>query len=104
MTQQYCYIHVRGQRPGARIGIAKYLDSGYYPVRGDVADLDKAVGDKNVDAAIDTLNAAMAISREVRDGMEAGSMFGWRCPAAIPALKHFGAPEIDPEEEAKLHA
>jgi hypothetical protein len=43
----------------------------------------------------------------INDGQEyqgTGSMFGWRVPAAIPALKHFGAPEIDPEEEAKLHA
>jgi hypothetical protein len=99
MTQQYCYIHVRGQRPGARIGIAKYLDSGYYPCDKDY-DLPDA---EQVDMHIDALNAVRGISPKVREGMEAGSMFGWRCPAAIPALKHFGAPEIDPQEEAKLH-
>lgn len=98
MTTQYCYIHVRGQKPGARIGMAKYLDSGYYPAHCDVLEHSA----EEVDAHIDEMNAVSGISHEVREGMEAGSMFGWRTPAAIPALKHFGAPEIDPEEEAQL--
>lgn len=103
MTSQYCYIHVRGQRPGQRIGIAKYLDSGYYPCTSDVADVDREFEDADsIEVVIDKLNAARGISFEVREGMEAGSMFGWRVPAAIPALKYFGAPEIDPVEEAKL--
>jgi len=52
-----------------------------------------------IETAINALNREMGISPEVREGMEAGSMFGWRVPAAIPALKHFGAPEIDPDDE-----
>lgn len=100
MTQQYCYGHVRGQRPGKRVGIIKYLDSGYYPTNLDIC----SEISNDVDSHIDVLNAELGIFPEVREGMEAGSMFGWRCPAAIPALKHFGAPEIDPQEEAKLHA
>jgi hypothetical protein len=95
MTQQYCYIHVRGYRPGARIGIVKYLDRGYYPSSADKTGLNT----EDVDKYIDALNASLGVSSEVRAAMEAGSMFGWRVPAAIPALKHFGAPEIDPEEE-----
>lgn len=100
MTTQYCYGHVRGQRPGKRIGIIKYLDSGYYPCGMDISSTDS----EEVDAYIDEINLVLDVTPEVRAAMEAGSMFGWRVPAAIPALKHFGVPEIDPEEEAKLHA
>lgn len=99
MTQQYCYGHVRGQKPGQRIGIIKYLDSGYYPCGMDI----HTNTSEQVDTHIDELNnLVLGVTPEVRQAMEAGSMFGWRVPAAIPALKHFGAPEIDPEEEAKL--
>jgi hypothetical protein len=99
MTQQYCYIHVRGQEPGKRIGIVKYLDTGYYPTNSDPAVYEPSLkSEQCVEDAIEALNTRLGVSHDVRMAREAGSMFGWRVPAAVDALKHFGAPEI--EEEA----
>ena len=91
MTSQFCYIHVRGQRPGQRIGIVQYLDKGYFATNLD------SVGftEEQVEETIDYCNEKLDVSKDVRYAMEIGSMMNWRVPGAQAALEHFGAPEIE---------
>jgi hypothetical protein len=91
ISSQFCYIHVRGHKPGDRIGIVQYLDTGYFPTQLDNPNQKEA---DEVDETIDSLNGRLDISVDVRYAMEAGSMFGWRVPAARAALEHFGSPEL----------
>ena len=96
ISSQIAYIHVRGQAKGKRINIGQYLDQGYYPTNLD----NPAMTEDEVEHTINTLNSRLGVSEAVRLGVEIGTMFGWHVPGAIPALRHFGAPEIV-EEVAK---
>lgn len=93
VPSQFCYIHVRGQRPGDRIGIVKYLDKGYYHANLDSVGLTP----EQVEETITYCNEQLGVKPDVRLAMEVGSMMGWRVPGARAALAHFGAPELEPE-------
>jgi len=96
ISNQFCYVHARGQKHGQRIGIVQYLDKGYF-----ATDLDNpSLSEKDVDETIDHLNERLGVSWEVRMAMEIGSMMNWRVPGAKAALEHFGKPEIAEEVHA----
>ena len=95
-SNQICYVHVRGQKPGQRIGIVQYLDKGYFVTGVDIFSNNA----DEVDAHIDDINASLGISPEVRYAMEIGSMMNWRVPGARAALEHFGKPEIAEDDHA----
>jgi hypothetical protein len=89
ISNQICYIHVRGQKPGQRIGIVQYLDKGYYATNLDSPALDNEA----VEDTINYANERLGVSPDVRYAMEIGSMMNWRVPGARAALEHFGKPE-----------
>jgi hypothetical protein len=79
------YIFIRSNALGARIGIVKYGESGYYQTN-----LDNGGADEDCREHIRFLNQRIDVSPEVADAMLYGSMFGWHVPIAQPAHVHFG--------------
>lgn len=86
--EHLCYVVIRGNKQGERIGIVKFGESGYY-----VTDYDHhPAGSEGVTKCkehVRLINKRLGISHDVEDAMLYGSMFGWHVIAAIPAVRHF---------------
>lgn len=67
-----CFVYVRSTD---EIGVITRGELGYRPVNTPIDSLDKQ-------AAVDRLNAALGVSKAHAAAMNAGSIFGWDCPAA----------------------
>lgn len=78
-------VHVLGAKPGQRIGVVKFYESGYYSTHADREQWTST----QVDAFIRDENAKNGISEEVADSALGASMFGWHVPAAIPAIEWY---------------
>ncbi len=78
-------VHVPGNKPGQRIGVVKFYESGYYSTSADRM----AWTDEQVDAFIAIENMRHGISEDVADSAFSASMFGWHVPAATPAIEWF---------------
>lgn len=79
------YTVVRGNKPGARIGIVKYNESGYY-----ATDLDRpTMTEEEVKETVAYLNERLDIPADVVQAMEYASCFGWSAPIAEPAHRYF---------------
>jgi hypothetical protein len=79
-----CYVVVPGQPKGERIGIVKLNESGYYLTDYDTHDTEEQCKEH-----VRYINDQRGISKEIEQSMLEGSMFGWKCPAARPALDYF---------------
>lgn len=89
MNTKHCYVVVRGNAPGKRIGLVKYNDgAGYYPTDYDTVHSHTIEDVKNV---VRSMNELLGVSEEVQEAMEFGSMFGWHLPLAQCAHEHFGS-------------
>jgi hypothetical protein len=82
-----CYVVIHGAAKGKRIGIVVYRQSGYYHTDYDVLDETEADCEEHVKR----LNKSLGVSPQLQEAMFSGSMFGWNCPAASPAVDHFNA-------------
>jgi hypothetical protein len=83
-----CYIAIPGNRPGERIGIVKYGESGYYKCDFDHLSMTEA----QVTAYVKELNQGVNIPEDVATSMFEGSMFGWHVPAAQRAKEYLSNP------------
>lgn len=81
-----CYVIVPLAPKGQRIGRVELGETGYYPT-----DLDRFATEAECDQHRTALNTLLGIPPEIADSMEIGSMFGWRCQAAQPAILFFAA-------------
>ena len=82
------YVAIPGNDPGKRIGIVRYLETGYYP-----CDFDSQGNTiEQVKEHVNLLNERLEIPKNVADAMLYGSMFGWHVPAARPAVEYWEKP------------
>jgi len=81
-----CAVELLGNRPGERIGLVKFGETGYYPAHMDNADYTPA----QVKQAILEFNVERGISEDVALSAKFASIFGWHVPAADLA-KRFAA-------------
>jgi hypothetical protein len=81
-----CYVVVRGNRPGERIGLVRMNEKGYYAAKGYDSARDTT---EEVEAVVAHLNNILGIPADIATAMECGSMFGWHTPAAAPAVNYF---------------
>ena len=84
-----CYTVLRGNRPGDRIGIVKYGESGYYPVSNQIDN--PAMTIEECKAIVGELNAKLELPEDVSESMQLASMFGWTVPVAYRAHAYFRA-------------
>lgn len=83
--ERMCYVQIPGKKPGQRMGIVKFYESGYYP-----CDFDNVTAtDAEVTETVNELNDRLGVPREVAGSAADGSMFGWHVPAAQPAIEWF---------------
>ena len=81
------YVAINGNRPGERIGLVKFGQSGYYPAKG----YDYAPHTiEEVREVVNKLNARLEVPQDVAEAALVGSMFGWACPGAYKAVAFFG--------------
>jgi hypothetical protein len=86
------YVAIDGNKPGERIGLVKFGQSGYYLAKG----YDYAPNTiEQVKQAVRDLNKRLGLSEEVAQAAFFGSMFGWACPAAYPAVVYFTQPTLE---------
>jgi hypothetical protein len=84
-----CYIVVPGAAKGKRIGIVRYGESGYY-----LTDYDCYNTEAECKEHVGLINKSLGVSPKIEEAMLYGSMFGWECPAAQPAIDHFRAQDL----------
>jgi hypothetical protein len=82
------YIHVLGNRPGERINLVKYKESGYYACQPFKFD-NNGMTASEVDQVVADLNAGLGVPEDVAGSMYAASMFGWDKPCAAVALRYY---------------
>jgi hypothetical protein len=76
-----CYVAIPGNKPGLRIGIVKYRESGYYQT-----DLDRpSLTETQVKIEVAQHNRNLGLPEDVSEAMFAGSMFGWDVSGALRA-------------------
>jgi hypothetical protein len=81
------YVYVPGNAPGKRVGLAKFNESGYYQ-----SDFDNPTAtDEQAEELVNYLNNRLGVSPEIAEAALAGSMFGWKVPAAQAAVEYFKA-------------
>jgi hypothetical protein len=80
----FVYVVVPGNKKGERIGIVELGESGYY-----VTNLDNHETAEECREHVRLINESRGIPLEVETSMRDGSMFGWHCPAAQPAVEFF---------------
>lgn len=86
---ELCYIHIRGNEFGKRIGIVKRGELGYYVTNYD----NVKVSNKKIDEIVDFFNIRMGVTKEQAACMEIGSMFGWDVLAAyLEENRHLAMP------------
>ena len=83
------YVTIPGNAKGERIGLVKFGESGYYQTTDDRVDSLDDCRD-----LVRLLNERLGVSKEVAESMFAGSMFGWRCPAAERARLYAASLEV----------
>lgn len=84
------YVAINGNKPGERIGLVKFGQSGYYLAKG----YDYAPHSiEEVREVVSKLNERLGVPADVAEAALFGSMFGWACPAAYPAVSFFGEPK-----------
>ena len=74
----YTYIKTRNE-----IGVIRRGETGYY--KTDIAECNKIGNVADGMAFVEELNQSLGLTLGEVRSMEAGSMFGWECPAADPA-------------------
>ena len=84
-----CYVVIPGAAKGKRIGIVVYGESGYY-----LTDYDSHDTEAQCKEHVTLVNKSLGVSPRVEEAMLSGSMFGWDCPAAQPAIDHFKAQDL----------
>jgi len=82
MTELLVAVQLLGNKPGERIGIVKFHETGYYPATIDRKEWSAA----QVKAAIAEFNLEQGIPQDVAESALYGSMFGWHVPAAARAI------------------
>jgi hypothetical protein len=84
--EKFSYAYIPGNKPGDRIGVVSFGETGYYPVR----DWDQpAMTEAQVVAFVNRRNALIGVPEEVALSMFHASMFGWSAPCADIAKAHF---------------
>jgi hypothetical protein len=78
-------VVVPGARPGKRIGLVRYNDSGYYETAYD----HPSYSEEQAAQEVRRVNAELGLPEKVIDSMESASMFGWHTKAAQPAHDWF---------------
>lgn len=73
-----CYVFNPDAKPGEYVRAVRRGESGHYATTFSVPDPDSAK------ALVARMNAKLGVSDEEVERMHAGSMFGWRVPAAKP--------------------
>ncbi len=86
-------VHVLGNRPGRRIGVVKFYESGYYSTTADRENWTV----EQVNAFVAEQNAFNGISEKVAKSALGASMFGWHVPAAKAAIEWFKQFRLSPE-------
>ncbi len=84
-----CYVVIPGAAQGKRIGIVRLNESGYYLTDYDYYDTEEQCKEH-----VELLNKSLGVSPKVAQSMLEGSMFGWDCPCAQPAIDHFNAETV----------
>jgi len=79
---EFAFVHVRGNKPGERIGVAERGELGYKQSQRDMPNENEA----QVEARIEMLNTDLGVTKAQRMAMEAGSMWGWHVPGANPKV------------------
>lgn len=72
------YTFVKGNKPGERIGIVAYNETGYYATNID----DVNQTEEQVEEAVAYLNKRLDIPEDVAESMRYASLFGWDAPIA----------------------
>jgi hypothetical protein len=80
-----CFIVLRGNEVGRRIGKAKAGETGYYLLSEPAVLLTASIAE--VDQFVNSLNEEDGVTLEQRLAMEHGSMFGWETAGADPEHK-----------------
>ena len=80
------YVVVPGNKPGERIGLVKYRESGYYATSMD----NPTLTIEQVQETASSLNRGISVPDEVAESMLFGSLFGWHTPSAQRAILYFG--------------
>lgn len=86
------YTVILGNRPGERIGLVKYNETGYYPCPGWDA---PSMTLEEVKEHVAGLNERLGIPANVAESMTYASLFGWHAPCAAPAHAYFN-PDLHP--------
>lgn len=79
------YTVIHGARPGKRIGVVKYRESGYY-----LTDFDNPTDTlEQVREFVRNMNERLGLPADVADSMSYASCFGWDVPIANKAHEYF---------------
>ena len=81
-----CFVYITS---ADEIGVVTRGELGYRPAQTQIVGLDKR-------QTVDRLNEALGVSKAHAAAMNAGSIFGWDCPAARPsAYDKNGKPRLE---------
>jgi hypothetical protein len=80
------YTTVEGNKPGERIGLVKYNETGYYACPGWD---DPSMSIQEVRDHVAFLNGRLEIPADVAESMSFASCFGWDKPIAERAHEYF---------------
>jgi hypothetical protein len=84
VLEKFCYAYIPGNKPGDRIAVISFGESGYYPVR----DWDQpTMTEADVKAFVERRNALIGVPKDVAQSMFDASMFGWTAPCADVAKR-----------------
>lgn len=98
MSEHIAWVLIPGKRAGARIGIVKLNESGYYRTDYDR----EGMSEEDAQSTVDHMNSKLGVPKEVAKSAADGSMFGWTCPAARPAIEFFKEQaEADPSNPTR---
>jgi|HubBroStandDraft_1064217.scaffolds.fasta_scaffold277378_3 hypothetical protein len=90
LSEHVAWVLVPGKRAGERIGIVKLNESGYY-----LTDYDNvSMSEQDAQATVDHMNEKLGVPKDIAESASDGSMFGWECPAAQPAVEWFKRKEV----------
>ncbi len=85
MSQPTCYACVPSNRPGSRIVLITFRESGYHSTTLDRGPLTE----EEAQDLVAHLNNKLGVPPDVAESALRASMFGWHVPAATTAITHF---------------
>ena len=85
MSHPTCYAFVPNNRPGSRIVLITFRESGYHSTTLDQTDMTE----EEAQDLVAYMNGKLGVPLDVSESALRASMFGWHVPAAAPAITHF---------------